>query len=387
MSSINVPLLTHFVVCSLLVDNALDLVKLGLERNVPNLDNIHHQLLTLEALVYDLQQEGLDLEKLTAMSDLSISQLIMSRCDGDSFLPTLNRWLMPYLRRLDTLKPGCITNLLRGVLVARSQEDLGWCLQVCTHSKANQASAVVADAGLLISLALDCIYACQRTDQLEVAMKIYDCLPERPTSSKIDPELSSLHDRLDQLQTHLEAADILENYDVPMTPAVIAAKQKDEEQVEQLFVRLTRTFMRKPQPPTENQWKELLQDMLELQRKVFSLITPQLCYEILVGSLLSSAKKESITSAGLMLQLDPQQKPQRHKGNSSSSAGDGGPRRPLEMSVIPFQRSKQLILQAAEEYFNSSENLSDPNLELATYCLGLVTAEDDQIQTEKVFFF
>lgn len=354
----------------MLVENALDLIKLGLERNVPHLEHIHHQLLTLETLVYDLQCENVTLEKLNAMSELSVCQFIMDGCDADSFLPKLHRWLMPYLRRLDTLHPGRINQLLRSLLVVSSQENLDWALQICTNSKADHSSPIISDAKFLISLALECIYACQKTDQLEVAMKIYDCLPERPSDSKRDQLLSELHDQLDQLQSHLEAADILENYDVAITPATISTKQNDEDQLEQLFVRLTRSALRKGETQTENKWKELLEDMLELQRKVFRRISPQLCYEILVGSLLSSAKKESITSAGLMLELNP--------NADSHSSQSGSP------SKIPFERSKELILQAAEEYFNSSENLSDPGLELASYCLGLITIDDKKIQEEKV---
>lgn len=370
------------VLNSTIVENALDFIKLGLERNVPNLEHIYHQLLTLETLVYDLQLIQLNLEKLEAMNELSLCQMIMSDCDGDSFLPKLHRWLMPYLRRLDTVQPGRINELLRGLLVARSQENLDWALQVCLNSKPDQTSVIITDPIFLISLALDCIYACQKTDQLETAMKIYDCLPERPSDSKNDFILTQLHDRLDQLQSHLEAADILENYDVAITPADIASKQKDEDQIEQLFVRLTRTAMRKGQTSNENRWKELLDDMLELQNKVFNRIRPQMCYEILVGSLLSSARKESITSAGMLLKLNPDV--DTELSLESTALLESECHRPLEMAVIPFKRSKQLILQASEEYFNSSENLSDPSLELAILCLGLVTVEDEQIQEEKV---
>ena len=35
----------------MLVENALDLIKLGIERNVPRLELINHHLLTLETLV------------------------------------------------------------------------------------------------------------------------------------------------------------------------------------------------------------------------------------------------------------------------------------------------------------------------------------------------
>lgn len=366
----------------MLVDNALDLIKLGLERNVPHLEQIHHQLLTLETLVYDLHHDQLSLEKLNKMSELSVCQMIMSDCDSESFLAKLNHWLMPYLRRVEAMQSGRTMELLRGLLVVRSQENLDWALEVCANSKTDKVSPVVSDSCFLISLALDCIYACQRPDQLEDAMKIYDCLPERPTGSEIDPALARLHDQLDQLQSHLEAADILGNHEVAVTPSTVAAKQNDEEQLEQLFVRLTRTAMRNNQPSTDNPWKDLLDDMLDLQSKVFHRISPQLCYEILVGSLLSSAKKESITAAGSMLRLDPHLDSKTSRGSAQS---ENGHRKPLEMSVIPYERSKQLILQAAEEYFNSSENLSDPGLELASYCLNLVTIEDEEIQREKVF--
>jgi hypothetical protein len=141
--------------------------------------------------------------------------------------------------------------------------------------------------------------------------------------------------------------------------------------------------MRKTQPLTENQWKDVLGDMLELQKKVFNRITPQMCYEILVGSLLSSARKENIAWAGLMLQLN------NRPAEGASVSGKilvETHRDHYENpnDYIPFERSKKFILQAAEEYINSSENLSDPSLELANYCLGLVTIEDEQIQEEKV---
>ena len=293
---------------SQLVDHSLDLIKLGLERNIPHLEVINHQLLTLETLVYDLQYDHhLNLEKLNAMSQLSVALLIMSKCVEETFLYTFNRWLMPYLRRLDALQPGRISELLRDLLLTKSREHLGWALQVSANSKVDKPSAIIPDAAQLISLALDCIYACQSLDQLEVAMKIYDCLPERPKGSRTDPKLTKLHDQLDLLQSHLEAADILEHHDIIMTPTMIATKQKDAEQTEQLFVRLTRTAMRKTQSLMDSQWKEVLQDMLALQKKVFHCISRQLCYEILVGSLLSCAKKESITWAGSLLQTSPNQ--------------------------------------------------------------------------------
>ena len=62
-----------------LVEHAVDLIKLGLERNIPQLERIHHQLLTLETLVYDLQLTSMSLDKLDKTNESSIVQLFVSR--------------------------------------------------------------------------------------------------------------------------------------------------------------------------------------------------------------------------------------------------------------------------------------------------------------------
>ena len=294
----------------------------------------------------------------------------------ESFLSTYQRWLLPYLRRLDALEPGRKKELLHDLIVSKSQEDLNWTLMVVDNSGGD--NLVVAEAADLISLVIDSIYSCQRSDQLEIAMKIYHCLPQRPSggdsSARSKPTmLLQLHDRLDSLALHLEAADILDTHGVCMTPAAILAKQNDADQVEQLFIRLTRMAVttNRTRPLTEHQWSQILDDMLRLRSQVFRCVSAQMCHEILVGSLLSCANKETIAWAGAMMQVTPAASSSR--SNSSSSLPP----------PIPFVRSKQLVLDACREYFNSSENLTDSGLDLATQCLTLIPAPDEELQQEK----
>ena len=147
--------------------------------------------------------------------------------------------------------------------------------------------------------------------------------------------------------------------------------------------------------------------MLSLQETVFDCISAQLCYEILVGSLLSCSNKESIAWAGQLLQVRPdqqrqdaneeqqqlqqqhqqlQQQQQQQQAKRQEPSDEEEEEQQPVLSAIPYSRSKQLVLQAAQEYFNSSENLLDPGLELASFCLGLMaTEEDEDIQVGAAF--
>ena len=76
---------------SRLVEHALDLVKLGLERNVPLLTEVQHQLLTLETLVYDTHQSAVTLEQLQATSQPEVRShrgvFIIDTCFDRSSFP------------------------------------------------------------------------------------------------------------------------------------------------------------------------------------------------------------------------------------------------------------------------------------------------------------
>lgn len=149
-------------------------------------------------------------------------RLLTASATTDTFLSVYRRWLAPYLARVEALTPGRRHELLRDLLLTKSRDSLEWTLQVSRatlplsssicgvlflsialsqvveNSKTGQQDPVVADSFQLMSLAVDCIYSCQLTDQLELAMKIYDCLPERPF--RPSDELSRMHDQLDLLQ-------------------------------------------------------------------------------------------------------------------------------------------------------------------------------------------
>lgn len=101
--------------------------------------------------------------------------------------------------------------------------------------------------------------------------------------------------------------------------------------------------------------------------------------QIYASALLASGSKTTIRNASAILscsQLEPDQSSitsttstqvnaqyqrHRHSSTSSSTSSSRGNIR------VPFDISVKLILLAADEYFDSANDVSDPNMELAKY--------------------
>ena len=87
-------------------------------------------------------------------------------------------------------------------------------------------------------------------------------------------------------------------------------------------------------------------------------------FQIVVGSLLTSSRLENIKLAGKMMEtslLPPEQTSVR----SRKQEGAGSRQEIQSEKKVGYQQAVQLVLQAAQEYFDSSANLTDPCMQLA----------------------
>nr|CAD7398642.1 unnamed protein product [Timema cristinae] len=343
---------------SCLVDHALALVKLAQERNILGLDILHHQLLLLDTLVYSVNLEHMTLAALQKLSELDKVKLLMSKTTESTFVTDLRQILLPYLTRCDNRSPGSRIRLLREYLVDVSARDLALPLKLFQALR-DEEDDILGSVEEMMNLALLCIYSCPREDQMEHAQMILECVPERGPPGTLSDVLSSLHDKLDDLELDLCAAEILKSNSVPKPLSFIRDFKSNSTTVQQLLTKMARTLGKKLPPPTEAEWKQLLEDMLDLQSKVFSSVEVQVVYEIYVSTLLSSGSAANIKATGDILQC-------REVGDYSKK--------------VPFTRAVALVLQAATEYFDSAGDLLDPAMELARLCLHLILDEHEEIQ-------
>ncbi|XP_074650577.1 NBAS subunit of NRZ tethering complex-like [Tubulanus polymorphus] len=342
------------------VEHSIDLMKLAMERGVQGLESVYNDLLTMETLVFEgYVSEDVKFDDIRSMSELDKLQLLMSLSNEKMFEKNVWRWLVPFLSRCETNTAGSSRDILREFVINMAKTDLVQVVKIFENSKVGMKNRVIADDCEFMVLALECLYVCERDDQLNIAFKILHCLPHKGYE-KSKPEVLRLHQQIDELEQHLKAADILEKNKLPKTLKYIKDTQSDFEETKNLMTRLSRSAGRRTPPPTEMEWKKIQLDMLELCTNVFKCMQPKFCHEIFTESLLCSGWRECITLAGETLE------------RTRDSTDTGILPSVMVQHKVSYTKAVQLVISAAREYFNSSTNLVDPCMELARSCLTLI---------------
>ncbi|KAK3595169.1 hypothetical protein CHS0354_002768 [Potamilus streckersoni] len=352
------------------VDNALELVKLGIERRVEGLTHTLDDLVTMEMLVYDCHvEDSLTFEKLQTMADYEKLELIMAQTTQEMYSKNLHKWLIPFLKQCERRSPLSYNTLLRDYIVTKAKTDLTLPLKIFEASKINLPNPVLSSQVEVMSVALEAIYTCERDDQLSLAVEILKCLPQKGYGRET-AESKKLHAQVDKLEHHHSAARILNEHGIKKTIFSIKELENNADEVEQLFIKLTRFAAKKDPPLSETQWSKLHGDIMEIQDRVFHCVSKTLCHEIFTASLLCSGKLENIKLAGKLVER-------------TESGQMPTPTVYTFQTRVPYDRSIILILSSAQEYFNSSASLSDPCMDLARSCLNLIQDKQPQIQEEQ----
>lgn len=346
------------------VDCALSLVRLGKEREIPGLERLCDDMVTMETLVYEtLCELSLTLKDLQQLSDINKLRLLMKNSTPERYVKDSFQWMVPFLHRCEGQTEGASKSLLRQYLVGLSQQDLTLPLIIFRQSKPDCQKKIIGDPDELMEVALECIYSCERDDQLSFCYDILECLPQRGYGPETDIT-SSLHDQVDKLEKHLSVVEVLEKHGLKKPIFYVRNSQNSEDEAHQLMVRLCRHTGRKNPPVSETVWRGLLQDLLDMQQNVYTCLKSETCHQVFVESLLCSSLVENIRLAGQLMHCS---KVSQDVPVSLSFRGKG-----YTMKVA-YDNSVQLVLAAAREYFNSSTTLTDPCMNLARACLQLVT--------------
>ncbi|KAK4329181.1 hypothetical protein Pmani_000411 [Petrolisthes manimaculis] len=350
------------------VDAALDLLKLGRGRGVQSLEELHDWLDCLEVMVYEADHIRLSLDEFLALSHLEKITSLMSSSTSETYIQNVRRWLLPCLNRIDKWEPGSAKTLLHTYMVNTAKDDLGLPLKILQHSRPDQHAPIIPSAGEMMMVAVECVYACQREDQLPQAFAVLECLPERGSGHVGDSEeLCELHDLADILEAHLTAAEVLSNHSVNVTPRHLRDLHQDQDRVRELLTKLTRAAARREPRMSDEDWRKLLYSMLELQQKVFTCLEPQVCFEKVTEALLCSGHRDNISLAGELLETRPDRSPVNNP----------------YLQQLPYTQAVQMVVSAATHYFNSSENHTDQAMDLARQCLRLIECDNEDIKREK----
>ncbi|CAI9734159.1 neuroblastoma-amplified sequence-like [Octopus vulgaris] len=351
---------------SRMVDNSVELIKIGIERGVPGLEDLLNDLLTMDCLVYDCHIDcGLSFQQLQNMSNIQKAHLLMSKSSVEKYIKNIYSWLIPFLKRCEKNDPHAYMNLLKQYLMDVAKEDITLPLKVFEASKSNLSSQIISNPADKIQMAVDVLYICERDDQLNKAESIIKCLPNKIQGP--GSYIQDLHKQKERLESHIWAAKIFEENGLKQTIYSIKLSQESETAARNMLVKLTRAAGRRTPRLNEKGWISLHANVMHLQEKLFNQISVAETLEIFVASLLCSSNLDTIRLAKNYIA--------RKHGDSRSSQGDG-------FIKVPFERTVKLVLSASQEYFNSALDLSHFSMEMAQSCLNLVEETSVAIQEE-----
>uniref|UniRef100_G3PAX7 NBAS subunit of NRZ tethering complex n=1 Tax=Gasterosteus aculeatus aculeatus TaxID=481459 RepID=G3PAX7_GASAC len=319
--------------CSRQVDCALSLVRLAKERKIPGLELLSADLVTMETLVYETSCElSLTLKDLQQLRDIDKLHLLMKNSTPERYVKDATQWMVPFLHRCEGQKEGAAKSLLREYLVSLAEQDLTLPFIIFQHSKPDCQQKIIGDPDELMAVALQCIYSCERDDQLSLYT------PTEPSTI--------VRVRVCVLML-FSVVEVLEKHGLQKPILYVKNSQNSEEEAHQLMVKLCRHTGRKVPPVSETAWRGLLQDLLDMQQNVYTCLKPETCHQV------SQDVPVSLSFRG--------------KGYALK---------------VAYDNSLELVLAAAREYFNSSTTLTDPCMGLARSCLQLITDCPPAVQEE-----
>ena len=159
---------------SSLVDHALALLQISSANGIPIDARLHHNILTLEMITYDLAASSsnmLNLKRIEEMSDLEVVDKIMHKSTKSNIISCVNRILIPFLNRLESLEEGTRSYLLRNYLLHMAATSLLLPYEIIKHgastlSNVNSSDKINVFVSIeeYISIGIDCIYAFETND-------------------------------------------------------------------------------------------------------------------------------------------------------------------------------------------------------------------------------
>ncbi|KYN08466.1 Neuroblastoma-amplified sequence [Cyphomyrmex costatus] len=352
---------------SSLVDNALQLVKIGKSHNIKGLEDLLLELETLDDLVYTVHLEDMPLDKLEKMSNMEKIKLLMSTSNEVNFVENIKNLLLPFIKRRHQYLGGDLQKfLLSDYLICLSKDDLTFPVKFFEYLKQTQDIEIIESIDDVVTLALDCIYACDNLDMYEKAKDILDSISKdhdetRSNTTREDILIWDIS-LLKECEGELDCVRILSKYGVKITLKFIQENINDPDVAKSLLIQTARSLNKSLIPPDEREWAQLLNDMLDVHGLIFSCIAVETCFEICVSARLLSRIKCIIRNCATLIET---------KKNEKS------------LLKVSYEKAIDLILEASKEYFNGSRTLTDPHMELAKTCLDLI--EDDNIKIKEEY--
>uniref|UniRef100_T2MK53 Neuroblastoma-amplified sequence n=1 Tax=Hydra vulgaris TaxID=6087 RepID=T2MK53_HYDVU len=353
------------------VDCCLQLTNIGIARGIHGLKNIQSNLETLRVLVYEVNIDNdLALKEIIDLPHISKMKLLMTKTTDESFISDYKALLNPYLQKVEK-KNGKVTRqkLIHQFMTDIAVSDLTCCLKLVQNSTPGLAEPLIADVAEIMRLAMDCIYANKRYDQLHIAFSIVECLPAKEEGC-LSQQIQQLHIQMDQLELLLSAAEILQYHNCPKTVGYLLEIKDNFTVVNEILHSILKNTSVRSSATSYQDWNTLLKHIVKLCKTVFLCVDESLCHQFFAECLLQSGSMQAIGLAGELLTKTKQGVSVIKKNLPSATY------------TLNYETSVDIVLAASQEYFNAAASVHDSSMEHAKFCLSLISDCPEGIQAE-----
>jgi neuroblastoma-amplified sequence len=331
-----------------MVDVALLMVQHAVSQGIPGVDELGEDLSLFSRLVYDAQaaaedgpEEDWTLEQWKSMDSFAVVRALLALSTPKTIIADIRKFVSPYLfvlelraERAGDPNPNISSQLFNNFVLRAPLEMVA---RIFEESKPTLPSSrrLISDDKDMAQLALACLYGSESLDQWHIMSQIFECLPAwnvptgdedsedaikttiaslgafvTPTTAtpKCTPSdlflffrplpLPSLSHALDILDVHLESGEILSRWDASAPLRWFLQSANDKSSQRARAVRMARRLGSNRTSHSQNDWEQLLEDMLKLSRtndnglrSAFGLLSQAEILSIFLSGLLSTGRK------------------------------------------------------------------------------------------------
>ncbi|ORX57789.1 hypothetical protein BCR36DRAFT_344452 [Piromyces finnis] len=364
-----------------LIRNALDLIRIGIDKNVPNLESMYEDLITLSSLVYDCFTISgsnvieIDLEILEKLNEQEIVNLFMKETNSKRVVDDVKKFVLPYLERLvqrwrrNNVYDNPI-DLLSNYLRSIAKDHIEWCCLIveASHPVIPVEQRIIKYDILLSHLIVDCSYLNEEENNLQYIRRMFNCIPAldsemyQDMNDVIQQEIEELDDIIDRFDDHLASLELLEKYEICPPLSWFNKASGNSEIQRSLLLKLTRKVstdvdlskmtlfeMNNPKNKKYQEWETLWDDILTLRE-----------YGVLDDIPIKEIQADFVTALlnGGQFALAKQTIFDKDENDY----------------ILPHSIIEKLVIDASQEFFDNSESGSAKHgsMLLARECLQII---------------
>ncbi|XP_055332627.1 NBAS subunit of NRZ tethering complex-like [Paramacrobiotus metropolitanus] len=358
-----------------LVENSQQMIKIATAKGLQDFATLRNDFETLISLVYGAQLHDMTFEKLKILSDEQVLRLF-DKCELVSFPSVLRLHILPFLKRCELKRSGDPLRLLRDYLVEISSapNTLDKCLKIFQQSLPNMPDPIISSATACVQLAVDCIYANSRLDQLEQMKAILECLPSQVEQGGKGDAIDPAFEQASELEEFIRCIEFFSQFGIQLGVRSLREIKHNEAMLLDFLSHFLKVTTQKSPGFSENEWRNIFSQYSRICTRLFPMGKKDMIIELFAGALLRSGKVPCIKLGTKFLTLPSAPAAMPLKSIDSETW--------VVSEHLSQVKSIALLVTVGKEYFNNSDNWKDPRLQHARRCFELIQEVSEDARRE-----